>query len=48
MYKTQANYFIDCIKKRRKSNIDINDAIKTQKIIDKSFKSQKKGKLIYN
>lgn len=48
MYKTQAKHFIDCIKKRKKPLIDIKDAIHTQKIIDKSFASQKLGKLINN
>ena len=46
MYKIQAKHFIESIIKRKKPIIDINDALKTQEIIDKAFVSQKTGKLI--
>lgn len=48
MYKTQAHYFIDCIKNKKRPVVDIRDAINTQKIIDKSFESHNQGKAIKN
>ena len=41
MYKQQAFYFMDCINKRKRTIIDINDALKTQSIIDSAFLSSK-------
>ena len=46
MYKKQAQHFVDSIYKKTKPIIDIEDAIKTQNIIDKCFLSQKTGKKI--
>ena len=45
MYKDQANYFLNCIIKKRKADVDITDGLKTQKIIDLAFLSSKKGKI---
>jgi predicted dehydrogenase len=47
MYPNQARYFVDCIKSGNKPSTDIEDAIKTQKVIDASFKSSIAGKIIY-
>ncbi len=41
MYKQQAFYFINCINKRKRAIIDIDDALKTQSIIDSAFLSSK-------
>ncbi len=46
MYSNQARHFVNCLKGKEKEIINIKDAIKTQKIIDNSFKSSKKNKLI--
>ena len=46
MYDKQAEHFIKCISKEETSEIDLNDAIKTQKVIDAAFKSSESGKLI--
>lgn len=47
MYDNQARFFINLIKKTKIKNfLDIEDAIKTQRIIDKSFESSIKNKKI--
>lgn len=46
MYKQQALYFIDCINKKKRTTIDINDALKTQSIIDSAFLSSKIKKVV--
>tara|TARA_Y100001970_G_scaffold294342_1_gene451063 strand:+ start:9533 stop:10543 length:1011 start_codon:yes stop_codon:yes gene_type:complete len=46
MYKDQANYFLNCIIKKRKADVDIIDGLKTQKIIDLAFLSSKKRKML--
>ena len=46
MYPSQAKYFYNCLIKRKKTINNINEAIKTQQIIDASFKSNKKEKVV--
>jgi predicted dehydrogenase len=46
MYTNQTKYFVDCLKQVKQTMIDINDSIKTQDIIDKSFLSAQEKKLI--
>jgi predicted dehydrogenase len=46
MYPKQINYFLNCLTKKTKANLDIFDAIKTQKIIDGAFLSSKRKKTI--
>ena len=46
MYPNQAKHFVMCLKKKIKPAITILDALKTQKIIDTSFLSSKKKKII--
>ena len=46
MYPNQAKHFVSCLRKKTKPAITIYDALKTQKIIDCSFLSNKKKKII--
>ena len=46
MYPNQARHFIHCISTKNKPLIDLNDAIKTQEIIDAAFRSSENGNLI--
>ena len=46
MYPKQAKHFVNCLKRKEKEKINIEDALKTQKIIDKSFYSSKINKLV--
>ena len=46
MYPNQAKHFYECITNKTKTLIDIDDAIKTQKIIDLAFESNKQRKLL--
>lgn len=46
MYRDQAKYFLNCVIKKRKPEIDITDGLKTQKIIDLAFLSSKKKKIL--
>ena len=43
---TCSEYFIDCIRNNISPMIDIEDALKTQKIIDAAFESSHSKKLI--
>ena len=44
MYQTQAQHFIKCVRGEAKSIIDIEDALKTQKVVDAAFASSDSGK----
>ena len=46
MYPNQAKYFYNCIIENIDSNINISDAIKTQRILDAAFESSDKEKHI--
>ena len=46
MYPNQAKYFYNCITENIDSNINISDAIKTQRILDAAFESSDKEKHI--
>ena len=46
MYQNQTNHYLDCLKNKIDPLIDIKDALKTQLIIDKSFESTSKKKII--
>ncbi len=46
MYPNQAKHYVDCINKISKESVNIEDALKTQKIIDASFESSNQGKMI--
>lgn len=46
MYLTQADHFLNSVIKKQKPIIDILDGVKTQKVIDTSFLSSKKKKMI--
>ena len=46
MYSIQAKFFYDLLKKRKKTNLDIIDGLRTQKIINASFLSNKTGRTI--
>ena len=46
MYPNQAKHYVDCINKIKKESVNIEDALKTQKIIDASFESSNQGKMI--
>lgn len=46
MYPRQAKYFYECLTKKRKNFNNINDALRTQQIIDAGFKSNKKEKIV--
>mgnify|MGYP001230313999 CR=1 FL=1 len=46
MYDNQTKHFINCLKLKEIASVDISDALKTQKIIDASFKSSSKKKVI--
>jgi len=46
MYDKQASYFVKCLKSKKSTFIDINDALKTQNVIDASFLSSKLRKNI--
>ena len=46
MYLEQAKYFLNCISKKNKAEVDILDGIKTQKIIDLSFSSSKQKRML--
>ena len=46
MYPKQAKYFFDCLTKKKVNFNNINDALKTQRIIDAGFKSSEKEKVV--
>ena len=46
MYPIQAKFFCDLLKKRQKATVDIIDGLKTQKIINASFLSNKIRKTV--
>ena len=46
MYPKQAKYFYDCLIKKKENFNNINDALKTQRIIDAGFKSSVKEKVV--
>ena len=46
MYPIQAKFFCDLLKKRKKATVDIIDGLKTQKIINASFLSNKIRKTV--
>ena len=49
MYPNQAKYFYDCLSEKKQAFPDIADSIKTQKVIDCCFESEKeKKKLLFN
>ena len=46
MYPNQAKYFYDCILYKKKNFNNINDALKTQRVIDAGFLSSKRKKIV--
>ena len=46
MYHVQAKHFYNCLYSDEESVMDIDNAIRTQKIIDAAFKASNDGKLI--
>ena len=46
MYPNQASHFIDCIKNDKKPFININDGMKTQRVIDATFESSNLKRII--
>ena len=46
MYPNQTKHYLECLKNKTTPLIDINDALKTQLIIDKCFESSSKKKMV--
>ena len=47
MYDEETIHFINCIKNNKQSLIDLEDGIKTMKVVDAIFKSSEKGKRVF-